>query len=112
MGKYPKYLERGMGFNPEHKNGNGLDNRKKNLRPATIGENNRNTKTYSNNTSGCKGVSWYDKLKKWTAYLNVDNNRIHLGYFRSKKDAIKVRKEAEESYHEGFSYDNSRGDVL
>ncbi|MCK4828580.1 HNH endonuclease, partial [bacterium] len=42
----------------DHRNGNGLDNRKRNLRFATQSQNMQNAKPYKNGTSKFKGVSW------------------------------------------------------
>src|ERR1700761_3134479 len=42
----------------DHINGNGLDNRKENLRSVTRGENQQNRKKNSKSSSKYKGVSW------------------------------------------------------
>ena len=42
----------------DHKNRCGLDNRRKNLRIATVSQNRANGKPQRCNTSGYKGVSW------------------------------------------------------
>lgn len=46
--------------------------------------------------SGLKGVSFYEPTKKWRAYIQFKGKLKHLGYFDSKEEAIKVRREAEE----------------
>lgn len=82
----------------DHRNRNRLDNRRENLRIATKIINARNTKIRSDNKSGTVGV-WYNKFRnKWSSYITVDKNRIILGRFKNKQDAIKVRKEAELKY--------------
>lgn len=47
----------------DHINGNGLDNRRMNLRIVTASQNNHNSRIRKDNTSGYKGIYW-DKKKK------------------------------------------------
>ncbi|WP_263611612.1 HNH endonuclease [Escherichia whittamii] len=49
----------------DHKDGNGLNNSIDNLRLVSLGENLKNKSKYTNNTSGCAGVSWHNTHKKW-----------------------------------------------
>lgn len=77
------------GYDVDHINGNGLDNRRKNLRFCTHQENCLNrTRLNKKNTSGFSGVSWNKRLKKWQAYCM----KKHLGYFALKREATKARK--------------------
>lgn len=71
----------------DHKDGDGLNNRWKNLRPASRFENMRNTRKRSNNTSGFKGVSYVKKHDRWTADIGHFGKRHHLGYFGSPEEA-------------------------
>ena len=57
-----------------------------------------NKKVGGNNTSGHKGVCWVKQSKKWKAYINFQGQRVNLGYFENKEDAIKARLKAEEEY--------------
>jgi hypothetical protein len=66
-------------FHLDHRNGDGLDNRRRNLRPATPQENAMNKKIPSHNTSGFRGVSWHKPSKKWIAHIM----NTHLGLFSS-----------------------------
>lgn len=84
------------------------DNRKSNLRIASISQNIMNAPIRINNTSGTTGVSWNKYLNKWEAYINFQKQRIRLGYFENKNDAIDIRKKAEEKYFGEFSYNNSQ----
>lgn len=54
-----------------------------------------NQRTSVTNTSGYKGVSQYKANDKWTAYIHIDKKRVHLGYFKTKQEAINARKKAE-----------------
>ena len=51
-----------------------------------------------NNVSGYKGVSWNGKEKKWIANITLKGKRIYLGIYADLEEAIRIRKEAEESY--------------
>lgn len=55
-------------------------------------------KKQRNNTSGVPGVTFRKKEQKWYARIYLKGKEIRLGYFESKKDAIKARKEAEKKY--------------
>ena len=91
----------------DHINHKVWDNRKHNLRPATVSQNNMNKILSSNNTSGVTGVGWHKTKGKWRAYIVVNKKQIHLGDYNNFKDAVKARKDAEEKYFGEFSYDNS-----
>lgn len=79
-------------------NAHKIDNRKSNLEIVSHADNMKNQGKYKNNTSGVTGVCWYPNYNQWMAYINVDHNRIHLGYFDEKEDAISARKQAEIKY--------------
>ena len=82
----------------DHINHNKSDNRICNLRETTNKDNHRNVGLYKHNNSGVNGVSWIERLKKWTARINIDGKNLYLGLFSKKKDAIKARSEANEKY--------------
>lgn len=88
----------------DHKNTNGLDNRRSNLRDATFSQNGMNKSLQRNNTSGVTGVRWDKHQNKWTAKIKVNRNTISLGSYCSKDDAVKARKEAEKKYFGEFAY--------
>lgn len=87
----------------DHINGNGLDNRRANLRICTATENKRYSLRRSDNTSGHKGVTWHVGHQKWQARITVDQERIHLGYFTAIEEAVKFYKVAAEAYHGDFA---------
>jgi len=57
-----------------------------------------NKKVGINNTSGYKGVCWVKQSKKWKAYITFQGQRVNLGNFENKQDAIKARLKAEDEY--------------
>jgi hypothetical protein len=63
----------------DHHNGNGLDNRRKNLRAANRSNNGHNASRRSDNTSGFKGVCRHRQSGKWAAAITVRGERVHLG---------------------------------
>jgi len=81
------------GFEVDHKNGDGLDNRRDNLRSATRSQNNGNSEIYKNNTSGFKGVYWYPKKRKWRVQIQINGKRQSLGYFFDPVMASKIYNE-------------------
>ena len=81
----------------DHINGDITDNRWGNLRHATRGEQNRNSKRRVDNKSGVMGVQWNAKRGKWCAKIE----RQRLGYFDTVEAAAAVRQDAERrlGYH-------------
>jgi len=90
----------------DHKNGNGLDNRRENLRVCTQAENLRNRKINVNNTSGFKGVSFDPgtrNSKPWRSRIVADGKRINLGRFSSPEEAHAAYCKASVERHGEFS---------
>lgn len=68
----------GVRTETDHRDGDGLHNWKKNLRPATHMQNAANRKMQSNNTSGFPGV-WFDKKRGvWCGELKVNGKKYHV----------------------------------
>jgi hypothetical protein len=87
----------------DHKNGNGLDNRRANLRQCTIAENNRNVVKRISGTSKYRGVSWHKLEGKWQAQIKHNNSRRHLGYFINENDAAIAYNNAAKELHKEFA---------
>ena len=56
----------------------------------------------SSNTSGVKGVHWDNTRKMWVAQIDFKKKHYFLGRRKNKEEAIQLRKEAEEKYHNNF----------
>lgn len=78
----------------DHKNGDGLDCRRNNMRQATAAQNTANRKKARNNTSGFKGVSWYNRISKWVARIDTDGKTRHIGLFDCPIEAAHAYDEA------------------
>ena len=76
----------------DHKDGDGLNNQRRNLRPCTNTQNRRNHKLYKNNSTGFIGVV-VDK-KKFVAQIFVARERIRLGVFETAEEAAKIYDKA------------------
>jgi hypothetical protein len=78
----------GIGFVTDHINGNGLDNRRVNLRIVTNRENCQNL--HIGKSSKYPGVSWNKVHCKWQSAVRISGMRKHLGYFINEIDASKA----------------------
>jgi hypothetical protein len=87
----------------DHINGNGLDNRKSNLRYATRAQNRSNS--MSNNKNGFKGVT--KKIgrvsKPYCAQIRSNGKQYNLGYFKTPKEAHEAYKKAAIELHGEFA---------
>lgn len=77
------------GFEIDHINHNGLDNRKRNLRFVTHKENQNNfpEKTKGKYSSIYKGVYLDKSRSRWVANINLDGKSMNLGSFLCERDA-------------------------
>lgn len=69
----------------DHINRDKLDNRKINLRFCNRSENMHNV-TYEGRTKHL-GAVWHTQNKYWTSKIRLNGKRIHLGCFKTIKDA-------------------------
>jgi hypothetical protein len=96
----------GLGFGDkrvgDHVNGNPLDNRRHNLRIATVRQNCCNVKLSTRNTSGYKGVTWRKSRDRWLAQIRVNGKLKILGHFKDKLLAHKAYCTASAKYHGEF----------
>lgn len=87
----------------DHINGDGLDNRKSNLRICTLTENNHNRRINKDNHSGYKGVYWHARDKRYIAQIKVNGKQIILGRFRDAVDAAKAYDKGAIRHHGSFA---------
>lgn len=89
-------------FMVDHRDGDGLNNRRKNLREATRAQNGMNRRVPCNNASGFKGVHWCNTREKWAAHIRFLGRSKHLGYFGSVEEAAAAYREGSIKYHGEF----------
>lgn len=87
----------------DHIDGNKTNNAIHNLRLATASQNLMNTGLRSDNRSGVKGVSFVQRLQKYTASIRKNGKIVFLGNFARMEDAVAARKAAETRYHGEFA---------
>lgn len=87
----------------DHRDGNGLNCRRRNLRAATSTQNNRNANRRTDNVSGTKGVCWHKHANKWHVDIGVNKRKIYLGLYGTLQDAERARAAAVRKYHGEFA---------
>ena len=105
-----------IGMETDHINGNGLDNRKSNLRVCTKSENQRNRGAHVNNTSGYKGVVYMKKSKRmknpykkpWRARIGSEGRgkKLNIGHYATKEEAARAYDAKAKELHGEYAYLN------
>ena len=77
----------------DHENGDGLDNRRENLRPATHAQNHRNCyQRKPNRSSQYLGLTWHNLRKNWQVQIKVYGKTIFLGRYATELEAALARE--------------------
>lgn len=93
----------------DHIDGNGLNNRRTNLRLATKQQNSFNQRPRSSSKSGYKGVHWHKGARKWRAQITTGGVCRHLGYFDCIESAARAYDDAAQQLHGDFARSNLEG---
>jgi hypothetical protein len=92
------------GYDTDHRDSNGLNNQKSNLRVATRSQNNANRRKGLECSSVYKGVSskyFNGKFHHWQARIGCGGKKIDLGMFNNEHEAaLAYNKKAKELYGE------------
>ena len=78
-----RILNAPIGKMVDHHNGDGLDDRRENLRLCTTSVNRQNQHTICG-TSKYQGVTWDKRNKKWRAEIRINKKKIHIGRYKSE----------------------------
>jgi len=92
----------------DHINGNGLDNRRSNLRPVTNHQNRMNQSPQIGRASRFKGVTWDAQRQKWQARITFNYKQHALGRFTSEEDAARAYDAAATEMFGEFAWLNFR----
>lgn len=87
----------------DHINGDGLDNRKSNLRTCSDSENKRNQKKRIDGVSVFKGVGFSKRHNKWRAFIRVNDKLKTIGYFDSEGEAALAYDGAARYYFDKYA---------
>lgn len=84
-------MDPGPGQEVDHINGDGLDNRRENLRTCSHQENiAARSSSGRPGSSEYLGVSWSEATGKWRARIRHNYDEIHLGVFESEEEAARA----------------------
>lgn len=91
----------------DHRDGNALDNQRKNLRKATKKQNNRAFRRKTpGKSSQFRGVCFDRARNKWLVSIEVNEKQINLGRFLSEIEAAKAYDAAARKYFGDFAAPN------
>ncbi len=81
------------GFMVDHRDCNGLNCIRENMRLCDRRGNRWNRRRDANNSSGYIGVSWATADRKWRAAAETNGKTVYLGVFNSPEDAARAYDE-------------------
>lgn len=88
------------GLDTDHRNGNGLDNRRRNLRVCSRADNIRNQRLHASSSTGFRGVTRKvlpSGSVRFRAHIRVLGVQRHLGYFATAEAASRAYDAAADS---------------
>lgn len=91
------------GLKVDHRNSDGLDNRRSNLRNATDSQNQGNRRIDKDNVSGFKGVCLHKPSGRWSAYITCEGKRHYLGYHATPEAAAGAYRRAAKKFFKSFA---------
>jgi len=90
----------------DHIDGNPHNDSLLNLRECSRGENAKNRRAYTNNTTGYKGVypmKYKGRTRAYGARIQDEGNNVYLGSFKTAEEAAEAYNEAALNLHKDFS---------
>jgi hypothetical protein len=90
------------GQEPDHVDGDGLNNRRSNLELGTKRSNQQNQKNRAvKKSSEYPGVCWHKRANKWLSSIKVNKTRYSLGLYATEKEAYSVYEKAASAAESG-----------
>lgn len=84
-------LKAEKGIKVDHRDGDGLNNLRDNIRIATTQQNAMaRQRARPGKSSKFRGVSWYARDQKWQASIEFNGKGFHLGHFTNEEDAARA----------------------
>lgn len=90
----------------DHRDGNGLNNQRVNLRICSVSQNSQSSRKREGCTSKYKGVHWDRRDRKWISQTKMKEKRIRLGCFDSEVDAARAYDAAALKHYGEFAQTN------
>lgn len=87
----------------DHRDGDGLNCRRVNLRPANDFQNAQNQRVRRDSTTGVKGVAWDARNQKWRVTITANKKTHRLGRFSRLEDAKAAYAAAARRFHGEFA---------
>lgn len=87
----------------DHIDGNPLNNRRANLRLASIAQNQHNRRMDCDNKTGLKGASFNARIGKYSAQIRHEGKKVHLGYFLTAQEANAAYAAAARRFYGNFA---------
>jgi len=100
------------GFEVDHKDGNGLNNQKINLRACTHQQNGSNLRKNKKNTTGFKGVHFNTSRNTFQSYITPNRKHIYLGSYKTDQEAALAYDEAAIEHFGEFACTNRKLGLL
>jgi hypothetical protein len=97
-------LDAPPGMERDHRDGNGLNNQKSNLRKCTRSQNQCNARKHRNGrTSVFAGVSFDKGSSLYRARITIEKEVIYVGRFKTQEEAARARDLAAKRHHGKFA---------
>ena len=87
----------------DHKDQNGLNNQRENLRIATRSQNKVNAGKHTKSSSKYRGVYWDKRWQTWNVIVRKDGKNKRFGSFKNEIEAALKYNSVVENYHGEFA---------